>query len=436
MSLTTHDLRSYVDVPMEKRFAKVLAFIESSDPTTERKPRKVPELYLKVWNDFLQGRQGPPDVYAMRQLCWEPTVAATPQFLKHLVSTRPDMNPRSIRGLVHSLHMKWESGRPDADVLSFAKRLLVGYVGYQKAMGTWKSVPEEVVGPTGPELFAKRIVGQHRPVHEAFKERSFHTGTEYYEKTLRSAVDMALDGFSYHSSAPDKAKEVQYLFSDLLSLPDMPPETFKKGIVRLILSDVLNRYPEFVDRVKDGILQSDKLGDPRISTNGLYWAGISEDAKSKVIEWLSRADIVFFFEHVMTQGAERQGRKEFWLRYVKGFTRTRCLLGKDDRARLVPLFRTSQKAIEGYGRIGGQTNNSAFLLDFGNVLAIEFSRVGACFLYERANYPKHVEDFWTDEAFSEPALKDRYKCAARVIHMGAWQINLANALARFGIRPR
>lgn len=435
LSLVTHDLRYYTEVPLAERFTRLRAFIESCDARAEAKPRKTPELCLKAWNDFLRGREGPPDVYVIRQLCWEPSVAGSTRFLKYLMATRPDMTPRSIRGLVYSIHMKWDSGRPDIEILTYIEQLVTSYKGDNKWMAIWKSVVDEIVGPGGPDCFASDIINARGKVHEAFKERSLFVGTEYYDKTLKTAVDIALDRSSFHSSVSAKAKEIQYLMTELLPLPDMVPKTFKKGISRLILSDVLVRDTELVDRVKDGVLRSGKLGDPRVSMNGLNWAGISEDAKSKVIEWLSRADIVFFFENVMTQGSERQGRKDFWLRYVKNFVRTRCLLGREDNGRLVPLFRTTQKEIEGYGRIGGQVNNSAFLLDFGTVLAVEFSRVGACYLYERTKYPKRVEDFWTDEPFSEPDLKNQRSCAARVIHKGRWKYELSGELARLGIRP-
>jgi hypothetical protein len=303
-------------------------------------------------------------------------------------------------------------------------------------MVVWKGIAEEVAGGNGPELFAQTIVEKYRKIHEAFKERNVFIGTEYHQKTLHACVNLALQKIASYASVPAKSEQIDYLLSELFSQSDISPRTFRDGIAQLILNDSLERHPELVDRVKDYVLRGGKLGDPRLSQYGFNWAGVPEGAKNKVIEWLSRADIVFFFDHVLPRGSDRQGRKDFWLRYVKNFTKTRCLLGSEDNARLIPIFRKTQAQVEGYGRIRGQENNSAFLLDFGTVVAVEFSRIGACYLYESSNIPRKLKDFWTPISFSEPDLKSRHLCVARVTHTRGWQHSLSQELAKLGIRPR
>jgi len=436
LSSLNHDLNHYTAITLEERFSKIRSVIETLDPITETMPKKTPEICLRTWKNYILRGETEPDLYTIRQLCWEPDVATSKQFLKYLIDKHPEMTARSIRGLVYSVHAKWATTTQDSMSLGCIKGLIETYRGSNKWMGIWKGIAKDVAGKNGPELFAKTIIENHRKIQEAFKERNVFLGTEYHQKTLHACVDLALQGISNHSSVSAKSEQIEYLQSELFSHCDISPSTFKEGIARLILNTSLERHPELVDRVKDYVLRGGRLGDPRLSKHGVRWAGVTEGAKSRVIEWLSRADIVFFFDNVLPRGSDRQGRKDFWLRYVKNFKSSRCLLGSEDNARLVPIFRKSQSQIEGYGRIRGQENNSAFLLDFGTVVAVEFSRVGACYLYKASNIPRKLKDFWTSTPFTEPDLKGRHLCVARITHNQRWQDGLSNELAKLGIRSR
>lgn len=156
-----------------------------------------------------------------------------------------------------------------------------------------------------------------------------------------------------------------------------------------------------------------------------------------MLQWLSRADITFFFEHVLPEGTDPHGRKAFWLRYVSRVLMSRPLLNQDDATRLRITMSSQQGHMEHLGRIGGR-EPSAFLLDFGNVVVVEFSRVGnACYLYEKPQAAKLIPDFWTPEAFSVSRLKSRLLATETINHdrFGKWRTNLAQLLARYGIRP-
>jgi hypothetical protein len=86
---------------------------------------------------------------------------------------------------------------------------------------------------------------------------------------------------------------------------------------------------------------------------------------------------------------------------------------------------------------------SAFLLDFGPVLVVEFSAVGnACYLYRKRNAETILPDFWTSRHLGAGALKDRALCEDWIVHRKkrityarGWEEEAAQALAQFGIRP-
>ncbi|MGD0076232.1 MAG: EH signature domain-containing protein, partial [Candidatus Binataceae bacterium] len=91
-----------------------------------------------------------------------------------------------------------------------------------------------------------------------------------------------------------------------------------------------------------------------------------------------------------------------------------------------------------YAGATGQ-DTSAFLLDFGTVVAIEFSKVGnACYLYEKQAAEKVIPDFWSSKPFSASELKKRPIAALRVPHdsQGKWRHYLEMKLAQYGVRPR
>ena len=159
-----------------------------------------------------------------------------------------------------------------------------------------------------------------------------------------------------------------------------------------------------------------------------------EKARQRFIEWLSRADIVFFFDYTLPAGVDRQERRPFWLKYVHRIVRSRPLLCAEDYRRLEPQIREPKGGIGNFGRIRG--TNSAFLLDFGNLCAVEFTHVGACYVYTRAQIDNLVRDFWTTREFTEGQLKERKACVEWVAHMPRWADDLQSVLAAHGIRPQ
>jgi hypothetical protein len=94
-----------------------------------------------------------------------------------------------------------------------------------------------------------------------------------------------------------------------------------------------------------------------------------------------------------------------------------------------------REQLEHVGHVRG-AEPSVFLLDFGPVVVVEFSRVGnACYLYEQPNAAKVIPDFWTQESFTIYGLKNRHLAVVTITHREGWQTTLGQLLARYGIRP-
>ncbi|MBO0801053.1 MAG: hypothetical protein J2P31_19730, partial [Blastocatellia bacterium] len=177
-------------------------------------------------------------------------------------------------------------------------------------------------------------------------------------------------------------------------------------------------------------LNHQKLGDPRWDATS--WAGVSEEARIRLVQWLSRADIVFFFDHVL-RGDDPHGRRKFWLQYAASLRQSRPLLRSDDEIRLSKEIRRSRGGNTSYGRVTGAA--SSFILDFGSVVAIEFSTTSAIYFYDRETFNEIVPNLWQRYNFLESNLKVKERARGWVAHHPDWEIEAASILARYGIRP-
>jgi hypothetical protein len=228
------------------------------------------------------------------------------------------------------------------------------------------------------------------------------------------------------------------LFKELIPWRGWTPRMFKNVMNRVI--QFPNRDDtELIEEVTRFVLTDERLGDPRHPQNQNNWIGM-DDASKRVQEWLSAADITFFFETVLPRGQDPHGRKTFWLRYVgsRGL-RSRPLLSSSDRFRLREILHKKGANATNFGRLLDE-DTSAFILDFGSLVAVEFSKVGnACFLYEKKSAAEIVPDLWTSVPFSKSDLKRPSRIAkdGRIVHdqQNRWKRELERILAQYGIRP-
>jgi hypothetical protein len=273
---------------------------------------------------------------------------------------------------------------------------------------------------------------------------NFYAGTEFYVEAVTSAINSIADRIGRSSTfvsgalSPFQKKrdDMNYILRELLSLEQLSRQSFREGVGRIVLDEGIQREKELVTMVKEYILENKSLGDPRNPRNDIYWAGVDETARNKVVEWLSSEDIVFFFQYVLRDDSDRNHRKDFWLRYVKNLRKSRCWLSQDARNELKSIKKGSQ--VEGYGSLGfGE--NSVFVLDFGPICCVEFSKVGAIYVYENDRLPKPLREFWSSTSFRDGDFKYQRLLPSRdcrIIHSGGWQYQIGNLLARYGINPK
>jgi len=229
----------------------------------------------------------------------------------------------------------------------------------------------------------------------------------------------------------------EFLFKELMPWSGWAPNTLKNVLSRLILFPTRDKT-DLIEAIVHLVRSDPRFGDPRHPQNHNNWVGMDE-ASRRLQEWLSAADITFFFETVLPKGKDPHGRKAFWLRYVgcRGL-RSRPLLSNSDKWRLRDVLWKKGAQASDFGRLLDE-DTSAFILDFGPILAIEFSAVGnACYVYEKRVAAEIVPDIWTSLPFSKTDLKRKTKIATSqpIIHdrQNRWKQEMERFLARYGIR--
>ncbi len=136
---------------------------------------------------------------------------------------------------------------------------------------------------------------------------------------------------------------------------------------------------------------------------------------------------------------DSQGRKNFWLPYASSVIRTRVVVCPQDEARLGKKLSKLNISNHVFAELIGSSsssNGSAFLMDFGKYIVVEFSRENnSCYIYKKNNNHSIESKFW-DKKFFIDDLKNTRKNDGRWSHISFWEKDFANKLALIDIRSK
>ena len=212
-----------------------------------------------------------------------------------------------------------------------------------------------------------------------------------------------------------------------------PPDSFKIAVQQSLLAS-RQLSQQYAELLKNFVLNDSRLLDPRLPANANNWIGIKDEARDLLIQWLSTEDIQLFFDHVLPKRNDPHGRKPFWLKYKDRVKRSRPILSDDDATQW--RANTVTKGKSNYGRMVDNCQTSAFLLDFGSVMVVEFSKYGnAVYVYMSRDIPELVNDFWSNSRFPISKLKQSEKCKYSISHTRQWESKMKTLLAQYGIHP-
>lgn len=423
--IKTKNNTRYFGVPNLPGLAKVLSSI-GNRVLALPKPRLD---YVAAWKQFRIGRGQEPSLKAMRHLCWEPEIGLD-LFFMDLLKSKYGVRSKALQGLVHSCHSIWEDEQIRERSRPVINKMLSDFRGNNKTLNKWKQDQLLTIGANAETHLGKAICESLRPLTLQLQELNLDPSTQFTRAAVTAASDTCRLGYR-------NDKQLRSFFIDeILKWNGWDHKSFRRQVDILIVDPYLRSEISFRDDLIRFVLSHPELGDPRLPRNQTKWLGLSKAAQQQFVQWLSAEDIIFFFEHVIPRGNDFQGRKEFWLRYVPILKWSRPLLSGPDLRRLT---RSDKNVGDGsFGRYAG-VGGSAFILhfrnNFNNLLVVEFSEVGAIYVYDQTITGDLVKDFWKIAPFSTDELKQRKLASNWVSHFPDWQERMRNILARYGFRP-
>jgi hypothetical protein len=384
------------------------------------KPVLCPDEYLEQWRELLTETRPTLEWRVVRSLCWEPEAVIDIRFHQYFDENWPVLKSRSLQGMIHGCHKKWTSEIANTPAVKRTCQRLEEYQGRNRLLERWRGASPMLLGPSGTQEFANEILRRQSSIPDACKEWGLDEQTAYVAIAAEEAAGIFLLERMTEASAKDLISLLRW---NLWAL-----DKLKRIVGETILHSLSKSSEGWRGELIKFILDHPQLGDPRLRRNSMRWAGVSDDARKRFVQWLSRADIVFFFDHVL-RDRDPHGRRDFWLRYVGSMIQSRPLLRNEDEIMLDAEIRRSHT----YGRVKGVA--SSFLLDFGSIVAIEFSTAGSIYFYDKQTFTEILPDFWEPGIISEQKLKRTWLACERIPHVGAWQRKARAILARYGIRP-
>jgi len=160
---------------------------------------------------------------------------------------------------------------------------------------------------------------------------------------------------------------------------------------------------DVTSRVQRILLQY--LGDPR--TKQANWLGASEHSRKVMRAWLSRADLLTFFD-VIADHADKdfKYRRSFWTAYLKAgaINEAWIALGQD----VFAAAKSIEELDGAYGKFSGSTaNKSAILFVISDYVFCEFSHSGALRAWPASS--KSAPDLYESEYIREELMKSCVK---------------------------
>lgn len=386
------------------------------------KPLKAADSHLREWERYLAGQTEMLSPRVIRNLSWNPNVAIDDRFWSLIRnSDRSRNSAKTIQGLVYSFHSKWHEILQLPQFLGL-REAVNKYNGPNGVLKQWQGNIRLFLFAESVKRLAQELLKEKRSLENSIAELRLFEDTQFVREVVSECSRLCTKTLA-------DTETLDYFVYQILSWDKHTIEVFKEHVNDAVMSKAFDESDDVKARLVNYVVNDvQRLGDPRLKPAS--WIGI-EESKNKVLQHLSKEDIIFFFKKVMTYDVH--GRANFWLKYVPSMSRSRPLLTDLDRARLSSALARRGNTTRHFGRT--TSPHSAFLLDFGNVLAIEFEGVGACYLYDAKTRDRFFRDFFTDTPFNDQKLKMPSYALYRKSHQGDWKSVLGQALAQSGIRP-
>lgn len=402
---------------------------EATTLAVPRRPQFSMDAARRQWEEYLvTGDARRVEPRAVRRLCSEVDVAVREEFGALLLRYDRPPSKSMLRDLLAVYHATFNERH--SELARYLGTQLRDYRGHSHLLTRLAAVADEVVGEAAASRAARKASSAHATARQFLDELGLAANTPYALAVGGELIDVALRQLE-RTRDPDKLRDVcEQLIPAHRDL--LIPRAFSGAVQRLV-TFAASGDPSLRETVKSFVLLEPRLGDPRQHPDRWDNVGLSEHAEI-VKGWLSEEDLRFFFDLIMKDQEDRHQRRDFWINYVHRVRNSRVAVGMRDRERLRVQLEDMKKRGRTYGLLE-DWNVSAFVMDFGPAVAIEFSRVGACNIYDAKAAHEKIGDLGARK-FSPGKLKMLRGSPGWFRHdrNGYWMSDVRQLLARFGVR--
>ena len=380
-----------------------------------------------AWEAHLE-RGAPIEGRERAALCWEPEIACSGGFLRLLNEDRP-LRRRALRGLLSSYHEKW--GSRSSEIERILENGLNAAAKSRGVVGRWSANRRELIGATAPIEFATGCLAERESVSRRLSRYGLSPSGEFARLAAAALAELV--------SAPERAPQCFDFAADTFFPDDdniIDPKPWGVAFHRLVTNKALAVSEETRQRLIDLALKTRGLTDPRLRQ--AQWQNVPVGARDLVVHWLSEEELLFFFDLLMEGRSDFQQRAPFWRKYLARAIRSRVVVGDRDYQRLRPKLDEIRARGRTFARVhrGHDPKASAFIMDFGEVVIVEFSRENsACYIYKNETRQPYFD--FTQQVFGWYELKNRRRGDAHshVAPPENWHRKFQAVLAQHGVRP-
>lgn len=166
-----------------------------------------------------------------------------------------------------------------------------------------------------------------------------------------------------------------------------------------LLAAMLTRYCHSVYKHKTHFelkqIALEYWGNPQLIARNKGWLlHVEKPVLLMVQSWFAKDDLKLFFELLKGNRDVDEARLFYWLRYTNQMSYTRIVLGTDSQESKDPAyveFRTKNAHRLSQLTGAGARDNNAIIMQIGDYLFVEYSKVGAVYPYHHARAPFNPE---------------------------------------------
>jgi hypothetical protein len=204
------------------------------------------------------------------------------------------------------------------------------------------------------------------------------------------------------------------------------------------LALLLNRYAEINGTPLNTRLRDKSVewwGNPWLPSARLNWGRVRPETRKMVADWLKSEYIDIFFTKLAEDGADER-RVKFWKNYIASIRHIEFALGSYARDRRNKDMEVLRKKLTGLIKfLDASGNTNAFIMHLGPLVVVEFSDIGALYLYRRERVPFDSRKPLRLRRDDPNTLKNPQFCEPKLVHHHDWEVEFSKKLDRFGIRP-